>query len=77
MKTADYKTRNQLLKLLLKDCILKDGKLTYTVREPFSAFMSTGVKETIPDYVTDNLQEFNKIAYPVGLLSNYLPLEAA
>ena len=75
MKTADYKIRNQLLKLLLKDCTLKDGKLTYNVREPFSAFISTDIKTTIPDYITNNLQEFNKIAYPVGLLSNYLPLE--
>lgn len=77
MKTADYKIRNQLLKLLLKDCTLKDGKLTYNVREPFSAFISTDVKKTIPDYITNNLQEFNKIAYPVGLLSNYLPSEKA
>jgi hypothetical protein len=75
MKTADYKIRNQLLKLLLKDCTLKDGKLTYNVREPFSAFIATDIKTTIPDYITNNLQEFNKIAYPVGLLSNYLPLE--
>lgn len=77
MKTADYKIRNQLLKLLLKDCTLKDGKLTYNVREPFSAFISTDVKKTIPDYITNNIQEFNKIAYPVGLLSNYLPSEKA
>ena len=77
MKTADYKIQNQLLKLLLKDCTLKDGKLTYNVREPFSAFISTDVKKTIPDYITNNIQEFNKIAYPVGLLSNYLPSEKA
>ena len=77
MKTADPKIQNQILKLLIKDAVLEDDKLKYEVRVPFSAFLNGDIKKDIPDYITTNLEDFNQIAHPVGLISNYLPLNVA
>ena len=77
MKTAEPKIQNQLLRLLIQDAVLDGDKLKYTIREPFSAFMNVDVKNEVPDYISTHLHEFDKIAHPVGLLVNYLPLEAA
>jgi len=75
MKSADPKIQNQILKLLIKDAVLDGDKLKYEVRVPFSAFLTGDVKKDIPNYITTNLEEFNQIAHPVGLIANYLPLE--
>ena len=77
MKTADPKIQNQILKLLIKDAVLEDDKLKYEVRVPFSAFLNGDIKKDIPDYITTNLEDFNQIVHPVGLLANYLPLNTA
>ena len=77
MKTADPKVQNQLLRLLIEDCVLDGDQLKYNIRPPFSAFMNVDVKEEIPEYISNNIQEFSKIAHPVGLLVNYLPSEEA
>lgn len=77
MKTADPKIQNQLLRLLIEDCVLDGDQLKYNIRSPFSAFMNVDVKEKIPEYISNNIQEFSKIAHPVGLLVNYLPSEEA
>ena len=77
MKATDPAIQNQLLNLLIENCILEDGQLKYNIRPPFSAFMKVDAENEIPNYITGHLDEFNQIAYPVGLLSNYLPLEAA
>ena len=77
MKATDPAIQNQLLNLLIENCVLEDGQLKYNIRPPFSAFTKVDAENEIPNYITGHLDEFNQIAYPVGLLSNYLPLEAA
>ena len=76
MKTADPKIQNQILKLLLKNAVLEGDRLKYEIQVPFSAFMQIDAKEEISDYISTNLEEFNQIAHPIGLLANYISLTA-
>lgn len=42
MKTANPLQKNELLKLLLKDMMLEDKTLRYTIREPFNTLIRQG-----------------------------------
>lgn len=60
MKTADPKTKNKMLKLLISDCKLSGDKLIYTINKPFDKFISAPSPKLWTTITMNNLEEFGE-----------------
>ncbi|MBS4771138.1 MAG: hypothetical protein KHX61_01375 [Proteobacteria bacterium] len=60
MKTADPKTKNKMLKLLISDCKLSGDKLNYTINKPFDKFISAPSPKLWTSITMNNLEEFGE-----------------
>lgn len=68
MKKASPTKQNELLRLLITDCKLKDSTLIYTVRPPFDKFIQTDSPTSWFKNPTQNLDAYTNIADEVKLV---------
>lgn len=68
MHNASPNKQNKLLKLLIKDCILHDKKLKYTVRAPFDKFIKCDSPIQWFKHTTQDLETYAKIADEVKMV---------
>ena len=68
MKKASPTKQNELLKLLITDCKLKDSTLIYTVRPPFDKFIQTDSPTQWFKHPTQDLDTYANIADEVKMV---------
>lgn len=68
MKKASPTKQNELLRLLITDCKLKDSTLIYTVRPPFDKFIQTDSPTSWFKNPTQNLDAYTNIADEVKMV---------
>lgn len=68
MKKASPTKQNELLRLLITDCKLKDSTLIYTVRPPFDKFIQTDSPTSWFKNPTQNLDAYANIADEVKMV---------
>lgn len=65
MQQSDNNAKNILLGLLLSDCIMKDKRLTYTIKKPFNYLLANPDHKKWNDLIIKHLKDFKAISYSI------------